>query len=1216
MGQDAKSEAFFEAQIRPILAGTCFRCHGGERVSGGLRVDSRQGLLEGGDSGPAIIPGDPGKSLLLQAILRQADVSAMPPAQDQALSVLQVQAIRDWISAGVYWPAAAGVFESAGHWAFQPIGDPIVPTQDAPWCQNEIDAFVLRTLRSAGLQPKVQADRRTLLRRVTFDLTGLPPTPEELQDFEQDRAPDAFLKVIDRLLAGSAYGEKWGRHWLDVVRYADTAGETADYPVPEAWRYRNYVIDAFNRDLPFDQFVREQIAGDILAQQSDSARFAEQTTATGYLALSRRFGFDSENYHHLTIHDTIDSVGQTFLGLSLGCARCHDHKFDPVSTKEYYALYGIFDSSRYPFPGSEQKQRVRSLAPLVPPGQAAQGWRDHIRQTGDLAHRLTALQRAAPVAVLRSLSEPDGDFELQAPAAGGSNGIPVAPWLYSGPVMVTGEAQSPFQHVYPRGGRGLTVLQGTQDWRVWQALRIREKDRQTLWFGIDLRIRDEVADAVEGHQFQMVAAGSGRAVGFTVKQGLVSLQSGDKSVVLGKYRVGEWMTLQVELNPQTGRIEGKLSVDGEEQVAELQSDVWERLPDGMVFESFGSSGAVRPGLDIDNVAVQPVPFGRPVRDWVVAATTGESAAVISAKLKQLVGIDGDLELQSIDGPLSAPWNAGPGSVVRLRPESQSPLKNLYGAGGQGLYLPQRAAYDGFGLTMSELPIDAAGLLHLAFDFRPYPADTGCGSWRYYIGHGPGPSAAVELHFTDRVFFSRQSDGPVRVADLVPGEWHQLQLVLDTRNRTYKGVLFAPGQRTTFAGNCLESWDGQIDYSFIDSYGHLPGTRPALDIDNFAVRDTALPDISQISADVASELRGEQISVLRRRLLELQGQADQMDQELRGLLAHGPYPMAYAMAEGTPHDVRIQVRGEPDQPGELVARGFVRVVGGEVPEVPLTGSGRLQLADWLVSPRNPLTARVIVNRVWQYHFGTGLVRTPNDFGVRGAVPADPELLDYLAGRFVRDGWSIKSLHRLILSSAAWQQESSSTADDSKGIVCSRRRLSAEEIRDSILAVSGRLDRSMGAAHPFPRPFEWGFSQHVPFGETYDHRLRSVYLMTPRIRRHPFLALFDGADPNASTADRAGTTVPTQALFFMNDQMIHEASVEWAGRLQELAADDSERLRLAWRRAVLREPEAEELREAEEFMHVYASQAAVVDGSRKALEAVLRSLLGSNDFLYVD
>jgi hypothetical protein len=475
---------------------------------------------------------------------------------------------------------------------------------------------------------------------------------------------------------------------------------------------------------------------------------------------------------------------------------------------------------------------------------------------------------------------------------------------------------------------------------------------------------------------------------------------------------------------------------------------------------------------------------------------------------------------------------------------------------------------------------------------------------------------VELHFTDRVFFSREADGPVRVADLVPGEWHQLQLVLDTRNRTYKCVLFAPGQRTTFTGNCLVGWDGQIDYSFIDSYGHLPGTRPALDIDNFAVRDTGLPDISQISADVASELRGEQISVLRRRLQELQGQADQIDQELRGLLAHGPYPMAYAMAEGTPHDVRIQVRGEPDQPGELVARGFVRVVGGEVPEVPLTGSGRLQLADWLVSPRNPLTARVIVNRVWQYHFGTGLVRTPNDFGVRGAAPADPELLDYLAGRFVRDGWSIKSVHRLILSSAAWQQESSSTADDSKGIVCSRRRLSAEEIRDSILAVSGRLDRSMGAAHPFPRPFEWGFSQHVPFAETYDHRLRSVYLMTPRIRRHPFLALFDGADPNASTADRAGTTVPTQALFFMNDQMIHEASVAWAGRLQELAADDSERLRLAWRRAVLREPEAEELREAEEFMHVYASQAAVVDGSRKALEAVLRSVLGSNDFLYVD
>lgn len=317
--QAPQSDAFFEGSIRPVLAGTCFRCHGGERISGGLRVDSRQALLVGGDSGPALVPGSPDQSLLLHAIRRLPDVSAMPPSQDQALSAQQIDSFRQWIADGAAWPQAGRAFETERHWAFQPLRSAPLPFTGDMWCQTEIDAFILRSIQTVQQSPREPADRRTLLRRVTFDLTGLPPTPQELIDFQQDSSPDAFTKVVDRLLASPAYGEKWGRHWLDVVRYADTAGETADYPVPDAWRYRNYVIEALNNDLPFNQFVREQVAGDILAMQSPGERFAEQTTATGYLAISRRFGFDSENYHHLTIHDTIDSVGQTFLGLSIGC---------------------------------------------------------------------------------------------------------------------------------------------------------------------------------------------------------------------------------------------------------------------------------------------------------------------------------------------------------------------------------------------------------------------------------------------------------------------------------------------------------------------------------------------------------------------------------------------------------------------------------------------------------------------------------------------------------------------------------------------------------------------------------------------------------------------------------------------------------------------------------------------------------------------------------
>ena len=349
---------FFEAKIRPVLVGTCFRCHGDTKTGGALRIDSREMLLKGGESGPAIVPGKPEESRLIKAIQRQADVSAMPPEKDKALRADQVAAFVAWVKAGAVWPAQTAKFEVAKHWAFEPVRDVAPPVvQDKAWVKSSIDAFIQAKQEAAGVRPAPVADKLTLIRRATFDLTGLPPTPEEVLAFEKDVSPQAFETVVDRLLKSPAYGERWGRHWLDVVRYADTAGETADYPVPLAWRYRNYVIDAFNNDKPYDEFLREQIAGDVLAGQGTHERYAERATATGYLAISRRFGFDSENYHHLTIQDTIDTLGQTVLGLSLGCARCHDHKFDAVSMSDYYALYGIFDSSRYSFPGSEQDRK-------------------------------------------------------------------------------------------------------------------------------------------------------------------------------------------------------------------------------------------------------------------------------------------------------------------------------------------------------------------------------------------------------------------------------------------------------------------------------------------------------------------------------------------------------------------------------------------------------------------------------------------------------------------------------------------------------------------------------------------------------------------------------------------------------------------------------------------------------------------------------------------
>ncbi len=704
----------FEKRIRPVLAETCLRCHGGQKTSARLRVDSRDALLRGGKHGPALVPGDPDASLLIRAVRYQHDDLRMPPGKP--LPPLTVNDFVAWVKAGAAWPSAARPLQAGRHWAFEPVRTGTPPEDPTGWSRNAVDRFVAAKRHEKGLHPVGQAARRTLIRRATFDLLGLPPTPEEVEAFVNDPRPDAYERLVDRLLASPQYGERWGRHWLDLVRYADTAGETADYPAPEAWRYRNYVIAAFNRDTPYDQFLTEQLAGDILAArlppEAPQERYAELVTATGYIAVARRFGFDITKDQHLTIEDTIDTLGKSVLGLTVACARCHDHKFDPVTQKDYYALYGIFDSTRYPFPGCEHTKAPRDLVAMAPPG----------------------------------------------------------------------------------------------------------------------------------------------------------------------------------------------------------------------------------------------------------------------------------------------------------------------------------------------------------------------------AHDP--------------------------------------------------------------------------------------KRP--------------PDL------------------------------------------------AYAVAEGTPHNVRIHKRGDPETPGDEAPRRDLELLGGQ-PVPPGGGSGRLALAGWLTRPDNPLTARVMVNRIWQHHFGAGLVKTPNDFGTRGLPPSHPELLDYLAARFVRDGWSVKAMHRLLMLSATYQladhddpQAVQTDPDDTWLWKFRRRRLSAEEIRDAVLAVSGGLDPSPGGRHPFPDPMTWGFTQHAPFTAVYDTNRRSVYLMTQRIARHPFLALFDGPDPNSSTPDRFSTNVATQALFFMNDPFVHAQSAGLAARLRPLP-DDAARLDRAFRLLFGRPPSADEREAALRFLAGYQADLTDVPPAERparAWSAYARVLLCSNEFLFVD
>ncbi|MGI8980682.1 MAG: DUF1553 domain-containing protein [Pirellulaceae bacterium] len=983
--------AFFENRIRPLLVEHCQKCHGAKKQESGLRLDHREMMLAGGDRGAAVDLADTGASLLLKAVKHEGDLK-MP---EKKLPQAAIADLAEWIRRGAPWPveskSATAVRsgpitkEERLFWSLQPPKEaPLPEVKDSSRVSTPIDRFISAAWEKNSLTPSMPADKRTLLRRATFDLTGLPPELEDVNAFLADESPDAFAKTIDRLLASPAYGERWGRHWLDVVRYADTAGETADYPVKEAYRYRNYVIESLNRDKPYDEFVREQLAGDILARSAPREKYAELVTATGYLAISRRFGFDSENYHHLTIQDTIDTLGQSFLGLTLGCARCHDHKFDPVTTSDYYALYGIFESSRYAFPGSEQKQKVRAMAPLLPPEEAAAAWRKYDERFAVLAKQLETAKQGVPSVKVRSLDDIDGDFELQGVSAGGSRGVLVPPWTYAGEPLITNGAQSPLKNIYRGGGVGASLPGG----------------------------------------------------------------------------------------------------DGEHSIA-----------------------------------------------------------------------------QSI---------------------------------------PANLAKDAKSLCIS-------------FDFKMAPAQAGSkGEYRVFVGNGAS-SPAAEIFISSEAVFVRSGDEVKEVRKLKPGQWYQAQLHLDIAAGTWQANIAAPGD--TFTSEPLKLASGfrwEVNHLAFDARGHLPGPRPMLEIDNIAASRSPFPSVdSPLPALPMPEGEVKVPEVLA---------------ELHPLLENGPCELAYAVVEGTPGNTRVHKRGEPSKLGDEVPRRWLDVLGGDVLAKDNAGSGRLELASWLTRPENPLTARVMVNRIWQHHFSHGLVATENDFGTRGAKPTHPELLDYLASRFQADGWSIKKMHRRMMLSGFYQlssHEPATTADPAHQFLSHypRQRLDAESLRDSLLMLGGNLDRSVGKEQPFPALATWGFTQHNPFTAVYDSPRRSIYLMTQRLKRHPYLSLFDGADTNASTPRRQDTTVPTQSLFLLNDPFVHEQSTGLARRLLASSTDEPARIRVAYEIILTREPTTDDLSADKEFLAEYTkilSTSNIPADQRDvaAWSALVRTLVTRNDFLFVD
>ncbi len=844
------------------------------------------------------------------------------------------------------------------------------------------------------MSPVGLADKQALLRRVTYDLIGLPPTRDEIKSFLSDESPIAFATVVNRLLDSPHYGERWGRHWLDVARYADTAGNGSDHPIPEAYRYRNYVIRSMNADKPFDEFVREQIAGDLIAQQSlegttqTAEQYSDRITATGFLAIGKRFGYNDNNeFVHLDIADVIDSVGRSVLGVSLGCARCHDHKFDPISANDYYALYGIFASSRFAFPGGEELQKQMHFVPCVLPKEAERKEQWRTNEVGVLDHKIAELELEQS-SLERTMIGGGADYGLEHQQIGQA---PQAPWIHQGPNLILAEAQSPFSQIHPIGTRGVRVS---------------------------------------------------------------------------------------NTNPYEG-----------------------------------------------------------VRREFLQHTAATS--------------------------------------------------------------PQ---------------------LYFNIDFRNVNQVDGEPAYRFYLGHGAIVSLAFEASVSSDEIVLRNGPNWESLAPLEVEAWYHLSVTFDLQNQLYSGSLLKSGTTTPirFADKRMApNWDGIVNCFVSDGFGKTPGTPPTRDLDNLCIQNAPLSD--PMDAGIL-EKQAARLKWVQATLSETKQQRDE-------LLHRRLYEVAYGVSEGQPTNVRLQKRGEPDRLGDEVPRRNLTVLGGQ--PVPADGgSGRLQLAEWLTDPANPLTARVIVNRVWQWHFGEGLVRSPSDFGNRGDLPSHPELLDDLAASFVRDRWSLKSLHKQILASRTYQLASNEDATNLQHDAENRwlwrfprRTLDAESIRDSMLTFGDQLNRHMPDGHPFPDANSWNFSIHYPFKGNYDSNDRSVYLMVARSQKHPFLSLFDGSDPNVSTASRFTTTTPIQALYLMNSPFVSAQSKAFAKRILETPGDEQDQIQFAVETVIGRQPSDSAIETYQLYLARYREQFAKLNLSEDlptelAWASLARVLMTSNEFLFVE
>ncbi|MFY9253995.1 MAG: DUF1553 domain-containing protein [Fuerstiella sp.] len=1030
---------FFEAKIRPVLIAHCYECHSAEakNVKGGLLLDSREAAHKGGDSGPAVVPKDVDESLLIGAL--KYDGFEMPPKGKLPDAV--IADFVKWVEMGAPDPRDGEVtestidFDQAGqHWAYQPITSPELPAvQRTDWPANDIDHFTLAKMEELKLQPVDKAGKRELIRRATFDLIGLPPTPEDVAAFLEDDSDDAFAKVINRLLQSQHYGERWGRYWLDVARYSEDQAHTFSVTAnTNGFRYRDWVVAAFNNDMPYDKFVRMQIAGDLIGSESEESY--DHLVALGFFGLGAQYYKNSDAAKAAAdeLDDRVDTLTRGFLGLTVSCARCHDHKFDPIPTQDYYSLAGIFRSSKL------------HNAPLCEASEV---------------EAYNAGQRR-----IKSTEEDIKKFLAEEKTTAAETKV------------------------------GETAKYVETVWR-YQTAKANGQPAKTA----------ELAKQADVNEFLL-------------KRWINFLEAKNKGKVSA---LDDWF----DLKPEGGAVADVVPAEVTTVANEFQQYIQQLLDvrDGVSTTNLvdAGDGTAKPHRPGSPRFVSPLVTK-------VRPTAGIDIDITGAKQLFLVVSEGGNGNSCDHSDWLAPTLIGDKGELKL---TEVTWKSLDGFGGGKI----DRNYEGKPLKVGGKAYDNGIGVHapcvIAYDlpegYQRFRATGGLDNSGSDQG-GCGEQASVQFS----VYTEQPAEGPIS-----PGK-DVLSIVLGK--------------------------DGPFAISDDDLENFLTGDK----------RDQLI----QLKADFEDAKK----------------------------TAPPMYAVAHSYAEAKAEDMRVFVRGNPARQREVAPRRFLRVLAGEDRAHYTEGSGRRDLADAITRPDNPLTARVIVNRIWQHHFGRGIVGTPSNFGQQGEPPTHPALLDYLAARFIESGWSIKSLHRDIMLSATYQlstanHEANAQIDADNRFVwrMNRQRLDVEAWRDALLDVSGKLDRSIG-----------GPSTNLA---DVNNVRRTVYAKVSRHELDNLLRMFDFPDANITSSKRSETTVPQQQLFVLNSPFMVEQAKAFAARLHTEKPDsDEDRIQRAFALAYGRPPMQREL----EIGLTYLNSERDPDNKLTQWESYAQALLGGNEFMYLD